>query len=143
MKINGWKRIGVIASVLWMIGAGLYTLKVTRDADLGTAEFIYRQCVDIRDTTNQDRREYCGHQGARAPMIDSTTVFNKCMEEFEAKHPDTCSTRSTDYIVSAWRGEWIEAIVIALVPVPFAWGLTYLVLFLVRWVKRGFVAESR
>jgi hypothetical protein len=138
MKINGWKRIGVIGSCVWMVGAGLHTLKVTSAADLEIAAFIYRQCADIRDRTNQSQREYCGHQGAIAPMIDSSTVFNKCMEEFEAKHPDTCSARSTDYVVGAWRGEWIEAIVVALVPVPLAWGLVYLIIFLVRWVKRGF-----
>jgi hypothetical protein len=139
MKINGWKRIGVIASVVWMVGAGLYTLNVTSGADLRFAASIYRQCADIRDERSQNQREYCARQGAIAPMIDSSTVFNKCMEEFAAKYPDTCSTRSTDYAVSALPGERIEAIVVALVPVPFAWGLAYLVLFLVRWVKRGFL----
>ncbi len=75
-------------------------------------------------------------------MIDSITVFNKCMEEFEAKHPDTCSTRSTEYTVNAWHDEWIAAIVVALVPVPFGWGFAYLALFLVGWIKRGFLADG-
>lgn len=25
MKLNGWKRIGIIASVIWILGAGAYT----------------------------------------------------------------------------------------------------------------------
>jgi hypothetical protein len=25
MKLNGWKRIGIIASVVWILGAGVYT----------------------------------------------------------------------------------------------------------------------
>ncbi len=28
MKVSGWTRIGIIASAVWMIGAGFCTLKV-------------------------------------------------------------------------------------------------------------------
>ena len=123
-----------------MFGAGIYTLKITGDNDLRFFGDIYLQCADIREEGRQTQREYCARQGERAPMIDSSTVFNKCMEDYEAQHPDTCSTRTKDYAERALKREWIRAGVVAIVPVPFAWGFVYLILFLVRWVKRGFTA---
>jgi hypothetical protein len=33
MKLNGRQRIGIIVSVVWIPGAGIYTLKVQDDAD--------------------------------------------------------------------------------------------------------------
>jgi hypothetical protein len=142
MMVSGWTRIGIIASAVWAIGAGFCTLKVTGDSDLRTAAFLYRECADIRDRANQNQREYCGQLGAKAPAIDSSDAFNKCMQEYETKNPDNCSKRSTDYVVNAWHDEWIAAIVVALVPVPFGWGFAYLGLFLVRWVRRGFLADG-
>jgi hypothetical protein len=138
IKISGWKRIGIIASVVWMLGAGFYTLKIAGDNDARFAGDIYRQCREIYEEGRQTQSEYCAGRGERVPMIDSSTVFNKCMEDYEAQHPDTCSTRMDDYIEHTLKGEWIWAGVVAVVPVPLAWGFTYLILFLVRWVKRGF-----
>jgi len=136
MRINGWQRIGIVASVVWMLVAGIYTLNVTSDADLEAAARIYRDCADIRDDANQRQREYCWQQSAKS--ADYSAVFNKCVQEFEAKNPDTCSKRSADYAVNSLPNERIEAAAVALIPLPLAWGFAYLCLFLVRWVKRGF-----
>ena len=49
-----------------------------------------------------------------------------------------CENDSMKQAMSDMKIERTDATIIALVPVPFAWGLVYLVIFLVRWVKRGF-----
>jgi hypothetical protein len=76
MKLNGWKRIGIIASVVWILGAGVYTYDSEMD-------------------------------------------------------------RANDYITSTFlncESNWVGA--------GDAWGFAYLVLFIVRWVKRGFVQSA-
>jgi hypothetical protein len=106
MKLNGWKRIGIIASVVWMLGAGLYTFTATTDSEIKTASELTLSCESAHNWRGSD---YCDKQ-------------------------------STDYLATN-AAKWnprIESAIVGIVPVPFAWGLAYLVLFLVRWVKRGF-----
>jgi formylglycine-generating enzyme required for sulfatase activity/predicted Ser/Thr protein kinase len=49
-----WIRVGIIASVVWVLAAGIYTLKVTSDADVQRAVFIYRVCLDIHKGQDPD-----------------------------------------------------------------------------------------
>ena len=40
------KRIGIAASIVWILGAGIYTLKITNDADMRSAAVLERACVE-------------------------------------------------------------------------------------------------
>jgi hypothetical protein len=51
-----------------------------------------------------------------------------------------CDKHGMDAMNVAIAQGQAEAVMIALIPVPLGWGFVYLVLFLVRWVKRGFSA---
>jgi hypothetical protein len=102
MKLSAWKRIGIIASVVWMLGAGLKTYGSMNAACVGVASIEERSCEESSPHSNWD----------------------KCFKQFQDRVA-TCNA-------------WPEAVVVAIVPVPFAWGFVYLILFLVRWVKRGF-----
>ncbi len=139
MKINGWQRIGIIASVIWVVGAGLYTLRRLSDEDIKTAGFFYRQCASIRDETERAHRDECAKKGEKAFMIDMTRVFNECMvpydKEFE-QLDDKCTKESQDYAIRAIPRERLGAAVVAFGPVPVAWGGAYLALFLFRWVRK-------
>jgi hypothetical protein len=106
IKINGWKRIGIIASVVWMIGAGLYTHGALQKSDSKVAVAAALDCMSY--------------------IPNGITSLAECDKRREAYNAETYS------------GEWIGAAVVAFVPVPFGWGFTYLILFLVGWVKRGF-----
>jgi hypothetical protein len=111
MKLNGWKRIGIVASIGWILGAGYYTLE-------GVSAANSRFHVGLALRCEEDRP-------------------NGMTESEQTKWQETC-----DSFLSP--GEWqlknerLEAAYVALIPVPFAWGLVYLVLFLVGWIKRGF-----
>jgi len=37
----------------------------------------------------------------------------------------------------------LEAALVAIIPIPLGWGFVYLVLFLVRWVRKGFAENSQ
>jgi hypothetical protein len=43
-KLNGWQRIGVLASVVWIVGAGLYTQSAMRESDSRAAAAISLDC---------------------------------------------------------------------------------------------------
>lgn len=93
------------SSVVWILGAGIYTFVATSDADVKYASGLTLACEE-------------SHNG---------------------RGSDECDKRSTDYLAEVAPYEPIKAALVALIPVPLGWGFSYLVLFLVRWVKRGFM----
>jgi hypothetical protein len=131
MKLNGWERIGIIASVAWVVGAGVCTLNVLNDAYLKRNAFYYSECAAIRDEGNYNARVRCANG-------DGSISFNECLDAYKQQHPDICSNRAQENIPSEVSNERAGAAFVAFVPLPFAWGFLYLVLFLVRWIKRGF-----
>ena len=50
-----------------------------------------------------------------------------------------CDAEMNAQVMRDLPGEREESAIVALVPIPLAWGFCYLALFLVRWIKRGFV----
>jgi hypothetical protein len=112
MQLKGWKRIGIIASVVWILGAGIHTY----DSEINSAsEFIVSTHVACDSYL-------AGKTG------DAWTIgFNEC------------NKRADDSLALAISNARFAAALVAFVPVPLGWGFTYLVLFLVRWVKRGFM----
>jgi hypothetical protein len=103
MKLNGWKRLGILASIIWIIVAFFHTFQVAEDRDIEVAVAIARSCEAV-------------------PHADS----KKCTNEMYAS-----GARTLPF-------EREEAAIIALVPVPLAWFGVYLIIFLVKWVRRGF-----
>jgi hypothetical protein len=103
MKINGWKRLGIIASVTWILVAGGVTFTRTQNADIKQQLMMLESCE-------------ASHHGT-APECD-----------------DMLHRGDAEYM----RLERETAALVALVPVPIGWAFVYLVLFLTRWVKRGF-----
>lgn len=103
VKLNGWKRLGVIASVVWILIAGICTFVVVGNSIIETASGFTLRCEEVPNSSLAE-----------------------------------CDKLSTDYLAKTTNEPWIEAALVAFVPVPLGWGFTYLVLFLVRWVKRGF-----
>ena len=51
-----------------------------------------------------------------------------------------CDAQMTADQNAEWPQDNEVAMVVALVPVPVAWGFAYSLLFLVRWIRRGFDA---
>lgn len=107
MKLNGWKRIGIVASVVWIIGAYGHTMDTALDADAKFSVEIVQSCISA-------------HNGQEVGD-------NECLK------------RGEDYVVNNIHNNQIAAALVAIVPVPLGWGFAYLVIFLVRWIKRGFV----
>jgi hypothetical protein len=102
-KLNGWQRIGILASIIWIIGAFFHTFDRAEARDIQMAIAIDEACIVARPAEQQ-----------------------KCDDDEHAQ------------VMRDLPGERAESAIVALVPVPLAWGFCYLAVFLVRWIKRGF-----
>jgi hypothetical protein len=112
MKLSGWKRIGIIASAVWVVWSYNHT-------------FDHLESVSSSIAVDREMRCLSAHPDEfdkYFPLCDAAGETNGQMQQRqkERHHNEVAATAE------------------ALVPVPFAWGFVYLVLFLVRWVKRGF-----
>jgi hypothetical protein len=92
LKLTKLERLGIVASAIWVIGAGAYQYNSAANADLKFANTIAEACME-------------SHNGD-----DSNNV---------------CMNRSGDFYDGARNGEILEAVIVGLVPLPFAWGVVY------------------
>ncbi len=114
VKVNGWKRIGIIGSVVWILSAGVHTY----DSEIRSASKM------IASTHVACDERLAGKTGEAW-----TAGFNEC------------NAQATDSLTEANKNAWIGAVLIAFAPVPLGWGFAYLLLFTAGWVKRGFSNE--
>jgi len=139
-KLNGWKRIGIIASVIWTLGAGAYTYdSETEGASLRISE-AYLSCGSAAKAplTVTPPPGYTLESPSKAPDFfpDPGTVP---MPPGAVPADADCHKQAEDSLALAVKNARLDASLVALVPVLLGWLFTYLVLFLVRWVKRGFM----
>jgi hypothetical protein len=110
VKINGWQRIGIIASAGWVIWSYNHTFD----------RLAFR---DARIAVDKEQNCLSAHPGE----------FDKYFLQCDALSPENESELTKQY-----HDNEIEAITEALIPVPLAWGGVYLALFFFRWVRKGF-----
>jgi hypothetical protein len=132
--------MGIIASVIWVPCAGICTYESEFERASGfiaSTEFTCRSgqidlSAGIVGTPDRDAAQNAGTNpsGTTVPIPPGAHV------------DDLCYKRADESLMSARRHGRMEAAFVALVPVPLAWGFTYLVLFLGRWVRRGFIRSN-
>jgi len=112
IKLNGWKRVGIVASLVWILGAYLY---IHNSAISGSSEAISSI-----------------HVSCDADLIGKTgDAYTNGFNE--------CNKQADDSLAVAITDARLDGALAALAPVPLGWGFVYLVLFLARWVRRGFI----
>ena len=65
MRLNGWQRIGVVLSVVWLIGAALYTRHEFVQNANDRAIYSYKECMEH------------GLRESRACSSESAIVLNR------------------------------------------------------------------
>jgi len=115
MKINGWKRIGIIASVVWIFWS--YNHQMDAETQRYTA-----LAVDIEMTCEQTHQQAGETFDQFFPICDALGKTNGGEQRAFANY----------------RLAEKEAAGFAAITTLFAWLGVYLAIFLVRWVKRGF-----
>src|SRR5665213_645565 len=99
MTVNGWKRIGIIASVVWILGAGVYT---------------YVSEIDSASKVITASHLACDNNLPIRPEDAYTAGY------------DECNKRADDSLALALRNARLAAALAGFVPVPLGWGFTYL-----------------
>ena len=102
MRLNGWQRIGIVASVIWAVGGYLQMM-----GERNWASRMFDLCLSI-------------------PSPGGADNWSKCRQEYERDFPQ------------AFKDKQTEAVLVALVPIPIGWLVVYMVIWVVRWIRRGF-----
>ena len=113
MRLNGWQRLGIIASVCWIIVGGMWINGHVID-DLGAdAVTSYRQCLASRSVQADG-------------SVPKDTDWAPCSASFDKNFK------------SAVADHWLYATIYTLIPIPVVWLLAYGLMMLFRWVRVGF-----
>ena len=109
--MSGWPKIGVVASVLWLIG--LPTHLVVHSSM--NADHLYDECMkSVADLTREEQHETCwtsSHLGAVTPRIIGDTLI--------AGNSD---------MAALWT--------MMLGPVVLLWSVGIITLDTIRWIRR-------
>lgn len=111
---KGIKRLGIIASIVWVVVGGFWTRSIVID-ELGRfALYHYRSCL-------ADRSYHDDH-------VPKDTDWTPCQKQFEADWQRDV----TNIGLNAGNA------IYTFVPLVLAWLVAYIVLWLGRWVWAGF-----
>jgi hypothetical protein len=103
LRLNGWQRIGIVLSILWIVGVLIYTWDSYRDM-----------------TARHDKLHY-----SCLFSLDTKVTKETCDEVYDVSQMVTASVSQ-------------EKLLRGLAPIPIAWLLVYIVVWTVRWIRRGF-----
>jgi hypothetical protein len=121
-RLNGWQRIGIIASVVWMIGGTIWIEKNRLDRAEATGNFVWNTCLNA---------------------LDHDTTANADIHVWE-KGNDACAHRGTEATADAggFTSKLSESAGGAALALGIAWLFVYGLVGLVRWVGAGFKQTS-
>lgn len=121
MRLNGWHRIGIVLSSLFMIVVSVY--QRLKQADL---EFLlYRIANEAKSRCIENVR-------ANVPAPPAGFVLDAeaaCIENYE---------KEIERIFSFTDVKIIDLLYHAVFPVIAAWIIVYFLLFTFRWIRGGF-----
>lgn len=116
MRLNGWQRLGVIASVCWAIGGGIWINSLLID-DMGAhVRDRYVSCLRAPHP-----------EGPRAPP---EATLGACHTAFLEDYP------------TAIANHGLYAAIDTAITIIIGWAAAYALLGLVRWVRRGFAQAN-
>jgi hypothetical protein len=121
-KLNGWQRIGVVLSIVWVLyGAYWGNEYGLRQGDW--TDLVYESCMDSAQTKAADAH------------------YSQPAQEQHARDDAACEqSRERDWGTSI-QYHFQYAAICAFVPIPLAWGIVYGLIALVRWIRNGFKAS--
>lgn len=121
MKLNGWRRIGVVASVIFAIVAGITERKGQHEhANMRSYHALTAYCPSMSEDILTGN--------------SNNDVFWKCIQD---------SSKDIEaQLALSNSGNVAKILGFSLLPVVVGWLLAYLSVGVFRWVRGGFVAEA-
>jgi hypothetical protein len=130
-RARGWRRIGVVLSVIWFIGFGDYIWV----SEVGRIGEFYRwqleTCGKILSNAN-DGLQYIAKQEEREKrQSENRAKYKECQDSASSFH----GSSNADL-----RKGIPLLLAVDLGTVAFGWLVVWLVTLVVRWVQRGFAS---
>lgn len=131
MKCSGWRRIGIVLSVIWFVGFGGFLWIASVNHNAGLYGLRLRMCDAILDADNE-ALQHITKQGDRAlKAFDNSMTREKCGSDAEKVFLD--------------RDEQLYRGIPILLGVDFAtvivgWLIVWVVISIFRWISRGFAS---
>jgi hypothetical protein len=130
--LSGWKRIGIILSVVWILGAGIYLYNANVNDRLSEAMQICSEQVaadDLLQIYPADKHLTQKQKVDRdlQQLISRQTQREECYRKQIARDP------------TPRKAALRTSVILTFSSLALGWGFVYLIVFLVNWVKRGFV----
>jgi hypothetical protein len=131
-RLSKWQRFGIVASIIWALGAASYQ----RNADVQRltehALFESRLCLDANDKLRTQQTENWQRKNPNGKLsgwydLGEPAGLRDCSAEF-----------AKNWIANApvWS-PWGNVVVAALLPIPFGWLAVYVIVKAVRWIRAG------
>ena len=76
-KLNGWLRICIVLTVLWVLVAGLYTNKMVTEQGMNTRSMIYNLCLNDNSHSKDFDYKNCSK---RADEFYDSAVQNRLQD---------------------------------------------------------------
>ena len=113
LHLNGWQRIGIVASIFWIVGSGFTVRKTETAHAMRVYGSAYGRCLKIEG-------------------IQQTYDYSRCAGEADAAYKTELKLT-----VSLAR-----VAVLSFGTVFIAWPVAYLLIGTWKWVRRGFETAS-
>ena len=113
VRLSGWIRLGLVASIVWMLLAGVgYEQWEYEQAQRSVWDAVYQECLNRPQSVERAARTVSCVDEAASEVAKSTS-----------HHWGRSLTRALEILVLAWLGALIAT-------------------FTMRWVRRGFRPKS-
>jgi hypothetical protein len=118
VRLNGWQRIGVLLSVVWIVVGCLYIRSVVMDTLGAPAVYQLRACLDAHSTKPDG-------------TVPADTDWGPCNRRFEAEWKREVQDNYVNGLAAVWTGGLLAA----------AWLLVYVLVGLIRWIGARFATK--
>jgi len=134
MNINrarGWRRIGLILSVIWFLGFGLFLWQRTVEDIVQPYSDTLKTCGEILDIDNEALQYLRTVEEIDRRQSANFAKYKKCQTDAEVTWNNTLPSN------------WLTLAVVVgvdLVTIALGWLVVWIGIVIVRWVQRGFAS---
>jgi hypothetical protein len=135
-RLNGWQRIGIVVSVLWAIGGGLWG----NSYGFSRGDWVFAQEARcLKQPNSSPEFDPDAFLQGRDQSSNSNPKFDPdAYLQGKAAKREVCeSTRKANWNAIAEERYYFAA-GFGLIPIPIAWLSVYGLIGLWRWIRRGF-----
>jgi hypothetical protein len=125
MRLGGWQRIGIVLSGIFMIGAAIYRRKNQEEIE----SINWQVAWDLKNICSNRVRELQSLDRVPSGFASYAEAEAMCQKNYDDRMKDIFGINEVEFVDIAFA---------AIAPVISAWVLVYLLLFMFRWVKKGF-----